>query len=157
VEEKDEMVAAQLQRAAASDAANIGRSGAGQQLGFMVGGEWGKPQESNRGGGDVDHLKAEQIHTTPAPEVVKSGRGRAAPPHGRGGRKRGEREDGDHVRMCEEGERESGGRFGLDPTDSGLLGQAWLARLLGQPNRSFDLFYFLNFILKHLKKIKRNQ
>jgi hypothetical protein len=41
VEEKDEMVAAQLQRAAASDAANIGRSGAGQQLGFMVGANGG--------------------------------------------------------------------------------------------------------------------
>jgi hypothetical protein len=55
--------------------------------------------------------------------------------------------------MCEEGERESGGRFGLDPTYSGLLGQAWLARLLGQPNRSFDLFYFLKF----LKTFKENK
>jgi hypothetical protein len=34
VEEKNELVVEQLQRAAASNAANNGRSGAGQQLGF---------------------------------------------------------------------------------------------------------------------------
>jgi hypothetical protein len=39
VEEKGELVVEQLQRAAASDAANIGRSGAGQQLGFSG---WGR-------------------------------------------------------------------------------------------------------------------
>jgi hypothetical protein len=66
------------------------------KLGFLVGGEWQKPQESNRGGGDVDHLKAEQIHTTPAPEVAGSGRGKAEawPGHGEHG-----------VHVCEE-ERE---------------------------------------------------
>jgi hypothetical protein len=45
VEEKGELVVEQLQRAAASDAANIGRSGAGKQLGFSG---WGRLSKTMR-------------------------------------------------------------------------------------------------------------
>jgi hypothetical protein len=73
-----------------------GRATEATDKGFRLGSERENTRELNHRGGVVDHLKAEPIHTTPAPEVAGSGRGKAEawPGHGEHG-----------VHVCEE-ERE---------------------------------------------------
>jgi hypothetical protein len=104
---------------AAPDVADGWPGDEGDQLGFQV---WGRTGEatgikSSRWSGRSPQGGAKTL--SPAPETAGNGQRRAATPQELGGHER-DREEGGRVCACERGERESGGRVGLDPTDSGL-------------------------------------
>jgi hypothetical protein len=81
--------------AAAPGLADGWPDGGGNNKGFRLGNERGKPRELNRGGGDIDHIKAEQSPNSPEPEKAGSGQNAAATRRNPGGEYRRQRHLGE--------------------------------------------------------------